>query len=295
MFTPGDDPEMLRKAADSGADTIVFDLEDGVAPDRKSAARETVRETLADPDFDPDPEVCVRVTPPPTTDEDLATVLAGGTPDAVMLPMADGPDDVETLARLLREHDRSVPVLALVETARGVLEAPAIADHPRTDALLLGAEDLAADVGAIRTGGGREVEYARGRVVTAAAAAEVDAIDAVHTDLEDREGLREATLSAVEMGYDGKMVVHPAQVSVVNDAFTPDPERVAWAERVLAARWQAEAEGRGVFRVDDQMVDAPLVAQAEQIAARARAAGVDVDVDATTGADRDDESQFGSE
>jgi len=279
MFTPGDDPEMLRKAPASGADTLVFDLEDGVAPDRKADARATVRGALADPDLDPDAEVCVRVTPPPTTDDDLRTVLAGGTPDAVLLPMVDDHEDVETLAGLLRERDAVVPVLALVETARGVMNAHEIAAHPRVDALLLGAEDLAADVGATRTDDEHEVAYARGRVVTAAAAADIDAVDAVYTDLEDTGGLRETTRRAAEMGYDGRMVVHLAQVSVVNAAFTPDPDRVEWAERVLVARKAAEREGRGVFRVDDQMIDAPLVAQAEQIVERARAAGMEVEVD----------------
>lgn len=279
LFTPGDDAEMLRKAPQAGADTLVFDLEDGVAPDRKQAARETVREALSDPDLDPVAEVCVRVTPPPTTDDDLSVVLSGGRPDAVLLPMVDGREDVETLVRLLREQDAGeVPVLALVETARGVLNAPEIADHPKVDAVLLGAEDLAADLGATRTEGGAEVAYARQRVVTAAAAAEVDAVDAVHTDLDDREGLQRATREAAQLGYDGKMVVHPAQVAVVNEAFTPDAERVEWAERVLRAAERADREGRGVFRVDDQMVDAPLVAQAEQVAERARAAGVDLDI-----------------
>ncbi len=279
LFTPGDDAEMLRKAPQAGADTLVFDLEDGVAPDRKQAARETVREALSDPDLDPVAEVCVRVTPPPTTDDDLSVVLSGGRPDAVLLPMVDGREDVETLVRLLREQDAGeVPVLALVETARGVLNAPEIADHPKVDAVLLGAEDLAADLGATRTEGGAEVAYARQRVVTAAAAAEVDAVDAVHTDLDDREGLQRATREAAQLGYDGKMVVHPAQVAVVNEAFTPDAERVEWAERVLRAAERADRENRGVFRVDDQMVDAPLVAQAEQVAERARAAGVDLDI-----------------
>jgi citrate lyase subunit beta/citryl-CoA lyase len=281
MFTPGDDPEMLRTAPEGGADTLVFDLEDGVAPDRKAEARATVRDALADPDLDPAAEVCVRVTPP-TTDDDLRTVLAGGTPDAVVLPMVDDREDVETLAGLLRERDAAVPVLALVETARGVVNAREIAAHPRVDALLLGAEDLAADVGATRTDDEHEVAYARGRVVTAAAAADVDAVDAVYTDLEDTEGLRETTRRAAEMGYDGRMVVHPAQVPVVNAAFTPDPDRVEWAERVLAARKAAEREGRGVFRVDDRMIDAPLVAQAERIVARARAAGIEVNVEDTT-------------
>ncbi|MFC4552181.1 MULTISPECIES: HpcH/HpaI aldolase/citrate lyase family protein [Halorussus] len=274
LFTPGDRPEMLRKAPGAGADVIVFDLEDAVAPGRKDEAREAVREVLADPEFSPDCEVCVRVNPTGiAADDDVRAVVGGGTDlDAVMLPKTESADDAETLSRLLDERDCSVPILALVETAAGVLAAEEIAELPDVDALVFGAEDLTADIGATRTAEGTEVLHAREHVVLAASAADVDAIDTVYTDIEDAEGLREETEFAVELGYDGKMAIHPAQVSVVNEAFTPAPERVEWAERVLAAREEADAEDRGVFRVDGEMIDAPLIAQAERIMAYARAA-----------------------
>ncbi|PSQ19931.1 CoA ester lyase [Halobacteriales archaeon QS_8_69_26] len=278
LFSPGDRPEMLRKAPESGADVVVFDLEDAVAPERKDEARTAVREVLNDPSFDPDPEVCVRVNPDERTiDDDLDAVLAGDArPDAVMLPKADRAEDVRTLSYLLAEHDADdLAVFALVETARGVQNADDIADLKPTDVLAFGAEDLAADLGATRTDEGNEVLYARERVVLAAAAAGVDAIDTLHTDIEDREGLREDAAFARQLGYDGKMAIHPAQVDVINDAYTPDPERVEWARKVLDARDRADEEDRGVFRVDDEMVDAPLIAQAERVMRRARAAGVD--------------------
>jgi citrate lyase subunit beta/citryl-CoA lyase len=108
--------------------------------------------------------------------------------------------------------------------------------------------------------------------VLAASAADVDAIDTVYTDIEDVDGLAAETEFAVELGFDGKMAIHPAQVEPINEAFTPDPERVEWAERVLDAKEAADAEGRGVFRVDGEMVDAPLIAQAERVLEYARAA-----------------------
>jgi citrate lyase subunit beta/citryl-CoA lyase len=153
-----------------------------------------------------------------------------------------------------------------------VLEAPAIADAEATDALVFGAEDLAADVGATRTPEGTEVLYARQRVVIAAGAAGVDAIDTVYTDIEDREGLAGETRFAAGLGYDGKMAIHPAQVDPINAAFTPDPEAVEWARRVLEAREVADGEDRGVFRVDGEMIDAPLIARAERIVERAESA-----------------------
>jgi citrate lyase subunit beta/citryl-CoA lyase len=281
MFTPGDRPEMLRKAPEAGADVVVFDLEDAVAPARKDEAREAVAEVLADPEFDPDAEVCVRVNPVGIdADADLAGVLdAGGDAardaiEAVMLPKTEAADDVRTLRRLCREHDLDVPVFALVETAAGVLDAQAIAATDPTDALVFGAEDLSADIGATRTEEGTEVLHAREHVVLAASAAEVDAIDTVYTDIGDTEGLREETEFAIELGYDGKMAIHPGQVVPINEAFTPDAKRIEWAEAVLEARDAAAAEDRGVFSVDGEMIDAPLVAQAERIVDRAEAAGV---------------------
>lgn len=269
LFTPGDRPEMMRKAAGAGADVIAFDLEDAVAPSRKDEAREAVHDVLADPDFDPDCEVCVRVNPVGiAADDDLHGVvdeLPDGALDSVMAPKVESPEEVETLAQLLAEHDSEISILALIETTRGVLEAPAIADAEATDALLFGAEDLAADLGATRTTEGTEVLYARERVVLAASAAGIDAIDTLHTDFRDHDGLAEETAFGRQLGYDGKMAIHPAQVAVINDAFAPEPERVEWARRVVAAREEADAEGRGVFQVDGEMIDAPLIAQAERV------------------------------
>jgi len=277
LFSPGDRPELLRKAPDTGTDTVVFDLEDAVAPARKTEARTAVQSVLADPDFDPDCEVCVRVNPIGAgARDDVETVLAGESPrlDAVVLPKATSADEVTTLGRLLDERAFDVPVLALVESARGVLHAEEIADAGPTDALVFGAEDLAADVGATRTDDGVEVLHAREQVVLAAAAAGVDAIDTVYTDIEDTAGLAEETEFAAQLGYDGKLAIHPGQVAPINDAFTPAEEDVEWAERILDAKADADREGRGVFRVDGEMVDAPLVAQAERVLERARAAGV---------------------
>lgn len=278
MFTPGDRPEMLRKAPEAGADLIVFDLEDAVAPGRKDEARSAVGDVLSDPAFDPDCEVCVRVNPTGIAAADDLEGVFGETADdhridSVMLPKAASADDVRSLAGLLRERDVRVPVLALVESARGVLAADEIAAASATDALVFGAEDLSADVGATRTREGTEVLYARERVVIAAAANGIDAIDTVFTDFGDDEGLREETAFAVQLGYDGKMAIHPAQVDPINDAFTPAPEEIEWAETVVAGKREADAEDRGVFEVDGQMIDAPLIAQAERILDRAEAAG----------------------
>lgn len=273
LFTPGDRPEMLRKAPGSGADVLVFDLEDAVVPDRKAAAREAVGAVLADPGFDPDAEVCLRVNAVGIdADDDLAAVLGPDVRlDSVMLPKVEAAADVETLGRLLAERGAERPIIALVETAAGVLHAEAIAAAGPTDAVFFGAEDLAADIGATRTPEGAEVAYARQHVVLAAAAAGIDAIDTVFVDLDDLEGLREEARRAVRLGYDGKPAVHPDQVAVINEAFRPDADELAWAERVLAARDAADAAGRGVFTVDGRMIDRPLIRRAERLVDRASA------------------------
>ncbi|MFB6307701.1 MAG: CoA ester lyase [Haloarculaceae archaeon] len=271
LFSPGDQPAKLRQAPDSGADVVVFDLEDAVAPSRKPRARKLVRDVLAE--LDAACEVCVRVNPVGRdAARDIEVVLDGRLPDSVMLPKATGADDVVTLDRTVREHARPLPILPLVETAQGVLAAEEIAAARPTDAVLFGAEDLAADLGATRSEEGSEVLYARQRVVVAASSADVPAIDTPITDFEDTDRLRRDAARARDLGYDGKMVIHPKQVPVVNDAFTPSFERIEWAERVLSAR---DAAGdAGVFAVDGEMIDPPLVKQAERIVERANAAGV---------------------
>ena len=291
LFSPGDRPELMRKAPATGADVVCFDLEDAVAPGRKDEARAAVRGVLADPGFDPDAEVCVRLTatdpaadlhalvgaspatgdgPPGADDAERSPRL-----DAVMLPKVEDADRVDRAAALCADRGLDPAVFALVETAGGVLAAESIADAEPIDALAFGAEDLAADLGATRTDEGTEVLYAREHAVLAASAADVDVLDTVYTDFSDTAGLREETAFARTLGYDGKLAIHPSQVDPINEAFTPDPDEVEWASRVLDARDEADREDRGVFSVDGEMIDAPLIARAERIVERAAAAGRD--------------------
>ena len=278
LFSPGDRPALMRKAPDAGADVLCFDLEDAVASNRKDEARASVREVLTDAAFDPDAEVCVRLTAEePATDLD-ALVASNREADsalrldAVMLPKVESPEQVGEAAALCADRGLDPAVFALVETADGVLSARSIAGAASTDAVVFGAEDLAADLGATRTAAGTEILYAREHVVLAASAADVDAVDTVYTDFSDTEGLREDAEFALTLGYDGKLAIHPAQVDPINEAFTPDDDEIEWAEAVLDARDEARREDRAVFQVDGEMIDAPLIAQAERILARAAAA-----------------------
>lgn len=264
LFSPSNKPDIMRKAAAGEADVVVFDLEDAVAPADKNDAREAVREVLND--ITSECEICVRVNPIGTSAAaDIEAILEGTYPESVMLPKTESPEDIRMIKRFLAEYDADLPVLALIESALGVIQADTIATAAATDALLFGAEDLAADIGATRTSEGTEVLYARERTVLAASAAGIDAIDIVYTDYTDTDGLREETTFAAQLGYDGKMAIHPDQVPIINDAFTPSDDDIEWAKRVLDVRERTDA---GVFEVDGEMIDAPLIAQAERILER---------------------------
>lgn len=273
LFSPGDEETLLRKAAETEADCLVFDLEDAVAPGAKDDGRETVQSVLTDPEFAPDAEVCARVNATSTEmAADLQVLMEGERPrlDSLMLPKVESGEDVETLIALRREHDLKVPIMALLETAAGILNAADIAATDPVNGVVFGAEDLAADIGARRTGEGTEVLHAREHVVLAANAHDIDAIDTVFTDFSDDEGLRSETQFARDLGYDGKLAIHPSQVPVINDAFTPDESDIEWARRVVET---SESTDEAVFEVDGEMIDAPLISQAEGILERARAAG----------------------
>lgn len=187
LFSPGDKPELLRKAPDVGADVVTFDLEDGVSPARKDAARQGVRNALGV--IDQNCELCVRINPLDSGGlEDLDAVLEKpGSVNSIMLPKVSSEEEAGTLREELDERGTEPSILALIETPRGVLSAPEIATEPAVDALVLGAEDLVAKLGGRRTGSGEEISYARQHLVVAAGAAGIDAIDTPVTDFEDLE------------------------------------------------------------------------------------------------------------
>lgn len=261
---------MLSKALASDADAVTFDLEDGVAPDAGPEARRAVADALADAPADR--LVGVRINRPDAGgDVDLDAVLGGREPDYVVVPKVERPRVLERLAGRLDERGSDASLRATVETAPGVLEAPAIAAAPRVGGVGFGGEDLSADLGAAPTPGGTELDYARQRVVVAAAAAGVPALDTVYADFEDDEGLRAEAERAARLGFDGKSAIHPAQVGTINEAFTPAEAAVERARRVVEAFEAAEG---GAVRVDGEMVDLPVYERARRVLDRARAAGL---------------------
>jgi len=277
LYCPGDEPEMMRKAVNSGADAVIFDLEDAVAPAARGEARQAVQETIDTLD-DTTPSISVRLNPVNRDGlQDVDTVIRDGEslPDSVVLPKVDRAETVATLTSHLTDMGAaSVDVIPLIETAAGLVAAEEIAAAPGVVAIAYGDQDYTADIGATVTDEKTESLYARQRVVAAAGAVGVDALDTVYTDIDDTDGLREQTETVIEFGFDGKLAIHPDQVGVINDAFTPDPDEIAWAEKVIAGHKQADEAESGVFTVDGQMIDPPLVDRARTILDRAAAAGI---------------------
>ncbi|WP_402462315.1 HpcH/HpaI aldolase/citrate lyase family protein [Isoptericola aurantiacus] len=261
LFCPADRPDRYAKAADR-ADAVLLDLEDGVAPADRPAARDALRAHPLDPD-----RTVVRVNAVGTADQqrDL-DALAGTAYRMVMLPKADG----RFVGPLLRPDGAPYAVIALCETAAGVLAAPALAARPDVVALAWGAEDLVASFGGTSSrwpdGSYRDVaRHARSAVLLAAAAAGKAALDAVHVDLDDLDGVRTEADDAVAVGFAATMCVHPTHAAVVREAYAPSAVEVERARAVLAAA----SSSTGAARVDGRMVDAPLLAHARSVLLRA--------------------------
>lgn len=272
LFVPADrSGELLEKARRSGADATIVDLEDAVAPERKDEARAGLAEALAS---SPSSAVFVRVNPVSSRwfAEDLR-VIAGLPVAGIVLPKCDRPEDVRRVTTAwATETDRPLALLAMVESARGVLAAAEIASaDPAVIGLALGAEDLAAQLGLRRSRLGREILYARSHVVLAAAAAERWAIDTPCLDYRRLDLVRRDARVAAALGFAGKLVIHPAQVAPVHEAFRPSAAELEQARRTLVTAEALAASGRGAGGDDGRLVDRPVVEAARRLLGRADA------------------------
>ena len=282
LFVPGSEPRHLARAREAGADTLLFDLEDAVAAAAKAQARALVTARLRAGGFGAT-EPAVRVNAPgtPHFDADLEAVVAAGA-EAIMVPKAESADELarigEMLSRLERtggRHAGAVRLLALVETAAGVANALALAAAtPRLDGLCFGHADFARDMRLADADASQGVIlHARCALAIAARACRLPAIDSVCLAVRDGVAIRADAALGLGLGFAGKLCIHPQQVAIVNQVYTPTAAQIAAAQRVVAAWRQAQREGRGVFALDGVMVDAPVVAAEEQVLERARRAG----------------------
>ncbi|MGH8219860.1 MAG: HpcH/HpaI aldolase/citrate lyase family protein [Steroidobacteraceae bacterium] len=283
LFVPGDSERKQSRALESGADALILDLEDSVAPARRQAARERVVAFLAARSAHRSAQrLWVRVNAPSSGEllDDL-TAIVPGAPDGVVLPKISSPEEILEAHHYLsalerREGLRAASIRVLViatETARAVLGIERLAaGAPRLAGLTWGAEDLGACLG-VRARLGTDgsltpvFELARSLCLLAAAAAGVTAVDGVHADFRDRDGLVRELARARRDGFAGKLAIHPGQIDPINEAFTPSEREIARARRIVAAF--AEAPEVGVTSLDGQMIDRPHLKQAERLLAAA--------------------------
>ena len=280
LYTPGDSRPKIEKALSLGADSICMDMEDGTAYNRKEKARKTIALALKEFDFG-DSEKLIRINGIGTglEEDDLAETLLHH-PDGVVLPKVESSEQLEWLSEKIEAMELSegwelnkIRILAVIESAKGFVNLREIATHPRLDALIFGAEDYAASVGATRTRGGLEILYARSRLVMHAAVNDLQAIDVVFVNFKDSVNLKIDALLGAQMGFTGKQIIHPNQVAPVQEAFSPSDAEINYAQRLLSAFESAEAEGAGAIDFEGKMIDMPLVKSARLVIERAKLAG----------------------
>ena len=272
LFLPGNNPNMLINGNCLGADAVIFDLEDAVSPAEKDAARILVRNTMRYMDFG----TCGRIVRINSIDtpywrKDLEQILPYK-PDLILLPKTGCAADILEADRYITEleeklgiENNTVGLMALIETALGVENAFSIASScDRIRALFLGAEDLTADLRCKRTKEGREIEYARTRLVVAARAANIDVFDTPFTDVNDDEGIVVDAELAKALGFTGKASISPRHVEVINRVFSPTMAEIDYAYEVIEAIRIAKEQGKGAIALRGKMIDAPIVARAER-------------------------------
>lgn len=278
LYLPGSEPKYFINAGLHGPDAIILDLEDSVHPQEKDASRLLVRNALRAVDFGAC-ERMVRINQLPLGLDDLAAVILQK-PDLILLPKAEHAEQVrvvdQAIADIHSRHGlrREVWLMPILESGLGIENAFAIASaSPNVVAITIGLEDYTADLGVVKTPDGRESLYARGRVVNAAHAARVQAIDSVWGDVGDREGLRRWCENSRALGFEGIGCIHPSQIAIAHDAYAPSPAEIEKAQKIVAAFEEAQQKGLAVVSLGSKMIDPPVVQRARKLVARAQAVG----------------------
>jgi (3S)-malyl-CoA thioesterase len=267
LYIPASKERALEKARDLPVDAIIFDLEDAVAPEEKVRARALLVRELTDAEFGPRLRI-VRVNSLETAwgAADLLAFANHPGADAVLVPKVNGPEDIEAVARRV-----AGPVWAMMETARGCLNAAAIAAHPRLEGMVMGTNDLARELGARTRPDRMPLVPALGTCLLAARAEGKVIVDGVFNAFRDEDGLRAECEAGRDMGFDGKTLVHPAQIAIANEIFAPSADELSTARRQIAAYIEARERGEAVAVVDGRIVENLHVATAEALIARAEA------------------------
>src|SRR2546425_3079666 len=275
LYLPGSEPKYFINAGLHGPDAIILDLEDSVHPSEKDAARILTCNTLRAADFGAC-ERMVRINQLPMGLEDLAEVIPEA-PDLVLIPKVEQADQVAEVDQAIEElkaNQRPIWLMPILESALGIENAFAIAtSSPNVAALTIVLEDYTGDMGVAKTSEERESLYALTRLVNAAKAAGVQAIDSVFSDVADMDGLRRWGESSRALGFEGMGCIHPAQIQVIHEAFAPSQSELEKALKIVTAFEDAQARGLGVVSLGSKMIDAPVVDRAKKLVERARKMG----------------------
>ena len=278
LYLPGTEPKYFINAGLHEPDAIILDLEDSVHHAEKDAARILVRNTLRAVDFGAC-ERMVRINQLPLGLQDLGEVIPE-VPDLILIPKVEKPEQVVEVDRSITElkaaHkiDRPIWIMPILESALGIENAFAIAlASSNVCALTIGIEDYTADLGVVKTAEGHESAYARTRIVNAAKAAGLQAIDSVFGDVSDMEGLRRWGENSRGLGFEGMGCIHPGQIRVIHEAFAPSQTEIDKALKIVAAFEDAQQKGLGVVSLGSKMIDPPVVERARKLVARAKQLG----------------------
>lgn len=278
LYLPGNQPKLMINAGLHRPDGIILDLEDSVHPDEKDAARLVVRNALRCIDF-LGAERMVRINQLPLGFEDLKAVVPEG-PDLILIPKVESAEQVQKVEERIRGirsrggDGHAIWLMPILESALGVENAFDIATAAETVvALTIGLEDYTADLGVTKTREGAESFYARTRLVNAAHAASIQAIDSVYSDVADLEGLSEWARRSRALGFEGMGCIHPRQIQPIHEAFAPSAEEIEKALRIVAAFEEAQAKGLGVVSLGSKMIDRPVVLRAQRTVELARRIG----------------------
>jgi citrate lyase subunit beta/citryl-CoA lyase len=281
MFVPGANASMMRDAVLYGADAIMFDLEDSVSLAEKDSARALVFHALKTFDYS-SVETVVRINAlEDGGDRDVEAMVIGGI-NVVRLPKTETAQDIIDVEAVITkvEEANGIPVgttkmMAAIESAEGVLNAREIAlASERLVGIALGAEDYVTNLKTRRFADGQELFFGRSMILHAARTAGIAAIDTVYSDVNNEEGFRDEVTHIKQLGFDGKSVINPRQIPIVNDIFAPTAKEIENALAVIAAIEEANAKGSGVIALNGKMIDKPIVERAERVMMLAKAAGL---------------------
>ncbi|XP_012878472.1 PREDICTED: citrate lyase subunit beta-like protein, mitochondrial [Dipodomys ordii] len=282
LYVPGNDEKKIRKIPKLEVDCAVLDCEDGVAVNKKNEARIRIVKTLEEFDLGPT-EKCVRVNSVSSglAGADLETLLQSRVlPSSLMLPKVEGPEEIQWFLDKFSFHlkgrklEQPMNLIPFVETAMGLLNFKAVCEETVKigpplglflDAVVFGGEDFRASIGATSSKETQDILYARQKIVVVAKAFGLQAIDLVYIDFRDGDGLLKQSRQGAAMGFTGKQVIHPNQIPIVQEQFTPSPEKIQWAKELIAAFNEHQQLGKGAFTFRGSMIDMPLLKQAQNI------------------------------